>query len=606
MSQNAWPLPACCDRDIPMTYEITIALAFTAGAIFLFATEKLPVDLVSVIIMVGLILSGVITPEEGIGGFSHPATVTIGAMFILSAGLFRTGAVNFIGSKLVQAGRKSFWLALILLMATAGTFSAFINDTAVVAILIPVVLGLARELKISPNKLLMPLSFSALFGGVCTVIGTSTNILVSSIAAKNGQPPFGMFEFTPFGLVILVAGTLYMLLIGVRLLPAQEVEEDLRKQFGIGEYLVEIVLEPDALSVGATLVDSPLLRDLSIRSVEVYRGERRIEVAAERLMLQAGDHLKVRCDLENFRKLQERGGISLRQVQGMGPKDAETILVEAVIASGSTLDGRSLKQARFRSRYGLTALAVRHRGSVMREHLEEMPLRAGDVLLFEMERHHLEQLREDNTFVLASEVELPAFRKRMMVVALTIIVLVVGSAALGLVPILVGASAGCILMILTRCLTLEEAYAAVKWKVIFLLAGVLALGRALESSGAALILANALVETVGVFGPRALMSAFYLMTSVMTELMSNNATAALLAPIAIAVADAYGVDARPFLMAVTYAASAAFMTPVGYQTNTLIYSLGHYRYADFLRVGTPLNLMFWLLATIMIPWFWPF
>jgi len=592
-----------------MSLEIIVVLAFTALAILLFATERVPVDLASILIMVALILCGVVTPEEGIGGFSHPATVTVGAMFVLSAGLYRTGAVNFLGRLFVQAGKRNFWLALILMMATSGFLSAFINDTAVVAILIPVVLGLARELKVSPNRLLMPLSFSALFGGVCTMIGTSTNILVSSIAAKHGQPEFGMFEFTPFGLVVLAAGTLYMLVIGVRLIPAREPEPDLRRQFGIGDYQVEIVLEPEALSVGSTLAESPLLRDLEFRSVLVYRGSRLLDLAPEQLVLRAGDHLKVRCDLESIRKLQERSGISFRQSQGSDNSNngnGDTILVEAVVASGSTLDGRSLKQARFRSRYGLTALALRHRGSVMREHLEEMQLRAGDVLLFEMERRHLDQLREDKTFVLASEVELPAFRKRMMASALVIIALVVTLAATGLVPIMVGAGAGCILMILTGCLTLEEAYAAIQWKVIFLLAGVLALGKAMENSGAALFLANTLVETLGSFGPRALMSAFYLLTSVLTELMSNNATAALLAPIAIAVAESYGVDSRPFLMAVTYAASAAFMTPVGYQTNTLIYSLGHYRYADFLRVGTPLNIMLWLLATMLIPWFWPF
>jgi len=589
-----------------MTAEIAIVLVFVVAAVILFASEKLPVDLVSIMVMVGLILSGVITPAEGVDGFSHPATVTVAAMFILSAGLYRTGAVNFVGSKLVQAGKKNFWLALVLLMATSGIFSAFINDTAVVAILIPVVLVLAQELKVSPGKLLMPLSFSALFGGVCTLIGTSTNILVSSIAVKHGQPPFGMFEFTPFGIVILVAGSLYMLLIGVRLIPDRDVENDLRKQFGIGDYLVEIILEPEALSVGTVLDESPLLRDLAIRSVDVYRDDKRLEDPPPQLILQAGDHLKVRCDLENFRKLQERRGISLRQEPGNTEKGEETILVEAVIAPGSTLDGRSLKQARFRSRYGLTALAVRHRGLVMREHLEEMELRAGDVLLFEMERHHLDQLRDDKTFVLVSEVEFPTFRRRRMIIAIAVIFFVVGSAATGFLPILVSAIVGCVLMVLFRCLTLEEAYGSIQWKVVFLLGGVLALGRAMEKSGAALLIANTLIETVGAFGPRALVSAFYLMTSIMTELMSNNATAALLTPIAIAVAEAYGVDARPFLMAVTYAASAAFMTPVGYQTNTLIYSLGHYRYTDFLRVGTPLNILFWILATIMIPWFWPF
>ncbi|WP_298270475.1 SLC13 family permease [Geobacter sp.] len=591
-----------------MTVEIATVLAFVVGAVILFATEKLPVDLVSLMVMAGLILSGTISAEEGVAGFSHPATVTVGAMFVLSAGLYRTGAVNFVGVRLAQVGKKSFWLSLTLLMVTAGGFSAFINDTAVVAILLPVVLGLSEELRTGPGKLLMPLSFSALFGGVCTLIGTSTNILVSSLAVKYGQPPFGMFEFTPFGLVILVVGTLYMLLVGVRLLPAGGGDEDLRKLFGIGDYLVEIVLEPGAKPVGTLLAESPLLKDIPIRNVEVFRDDRRLDEPPERIELQPGDHLKVRCDLDTFRKLRERPGITLRQELQAGetPGGEEKVLVEAVIAPDSTLDGRSLKQARFRSRYGLTALAVRHRGLVMREHLEEMQLRAGDVLLFEMERHHLDQLREDKTFVLVSEVEYPTFRRRRMIFAVAIISFVVGSAALGLMPILVSAVIGCILMVLSRCLTLEEAYGAIQWRVIFLLGGVLALGKAMEQSGAALLLANTMVKAVGDLGPRALVSAFYLMTSIMTGLMSHNAAVVLLTPIAIATATSLGVDARPFLMAVTYAASASFMTPVGYQTNTLIYGLGHYRYADFLRVGTPLTLIFWLLATLLIPWFWPF
>ena len=590
-----------------MTFEIAAVLGFVAAAVLLFATERLPVDLVSMMIMSGLILSGIITPEEGLAGFSHPATVTVGAMFVLSAGLYRTGAVNFIGTRLLGVGKRSFWLALLLLMLTSGLFSAFINDTAVVAILLPVVLQLARELKVNPGRLLMPLSFGALFGGVCTLIGTSTNILVSSMAVKQGQPPFGMFEFTPFGLVILCVGTIYMLVIGVRLIPQGTESADSSSLFGLGDYLVEIVLQPEARSVGKPLADSPLLQDLSLRKVEVFRGGRLVEDPPEGIVLQAGDHLKVRCDLENIRKLQARRGISLRQEQDLPVETGEeTVLVEAVVAPQSTLDGRSLKQARFRSRYGLTALAIRHRGLVMREHLEEMTLHAGDALLFQMERHRMDQLRDDKTFVLVSEADLPVFRKSRTAIAVTIIAFVVGTAAMGIVPILMGAIVGSILMVVTRCLTLEEAYGAVQWKVIFLLAGVLALGKAMESSGAALLVARLLVDTVGSFGPQALLSVFYLLTSIITELLSNNATAALLVPIAIATADSLGVDARPFLMAVTYAASAAFMTPMGYQTNTLIYGLGHYRYSDFLRVGAPLNLIMWVLATVMIPWFWPF
>uniref|UniRef100_A0A831UEK5 SLC13 family permease n=1 Tax=Geobacter metallireducens TaxID=28232 RepID=A0A831UEK5_GEOME len=588
-----------------MTIEMLLVLGLAVSAVILFATERLPVDIVALIIMASLLLSGLITPEEAIGGFSNPATVTVGAMFILSAGLFRTGAVNLLGTALARLGSVSFWLVLVVMMLTVGVLSAFINNTAAVAIFLPIALGVARDTGVAPGRLLMPLSFASMFGGVCTLIGTSTNILVSSIAQRHGLQPFGMFEMTGLGLIFFGAGSAYMFLIGVRLIPERKGEEDPRKLFGIGDYLTEIVLEPEARSVGTVLAESPLLRDLAIRSVAVFRDGKPVDEPPDRIVLQAGDHLKVRCDLENFRKLKERRGIALRHETDRKPGE-EAVLVEAVVASGSTLDGRSLRQARFRSRYGLTALAVRHRGRVMREDLDTMELHAGDVLLFEVEENRLDQLRDDKTFVLVSQVELPVFRKSRMVTAVAIVAGVVAAAASGVISIVAGAIVGCILMVLTRCLTREEAYGAINWPVIFLLAGVLTLGTALEKSGAARILAGHLVETVGAFGPVALVSAFYLVTSLLTEMMSNNATAALLAPIAIAAAESYGVDSRPFLMAIAFAASASFMTPVGYQTNTLIYGPGQFRYADFLRVGTPLNILFWVLATIFIPRFWPF
>jgi di/tricarboxylate transporter len=395
-----------------------------------------------------------------------------------------------------------------------------------------------------------------------------------------------------------------MLLIGVRMIPDRFGTGD-RTVFGSGDYQIEIVLEDDARSVGTVLSESPLLQDVVIRKIEVFRNGELLQETNEQLLLQAGDHLKVRCDLENFRKLRERRGISLRHDQGEAPSE-EAMLVEAVVAPRSTLDGRSLKQARFRSRYGLTALAVRHRGVVMRENLEILPLRAGDVLLFEVEKKHLEQLREDRTFVLVSQVGLPPFRRSRMLIAIAIVTTVVLAAAAGTVPIVTGAIVGCILMVLSRCINLEEAYSAINWQVIFLLAGVLTLGTALEKTGAAHLLGNFLVENVGAWGPLVLMSGLYIVTSLLTEMMSNNATAALLAPIAIAAAEGLNIDSRPLLMAITFAASASFMTPVGYQTNTLIYGPGQFRYADFLRVGTPLNILFWILATIFIPHFWPF
>lgn len=588
-----------------MTIEIMLILGLVVSAVILFATERIPVDLTAMILMGAMLLSGIISPHEAIGGFSNPATVTVGAMFILSAGLFKTGAVNVIGTMLGRLGRINFWLVLIVLMLVVGVLSAFINNTAAVAIFLPVVLSIARDTGVSAGRLLMPLSFASMFGGVCTLVGTSTNILVSSIAERHGLSPLGMFEMSGLGLIFFAVGGAYMLLIGVRLIPDRIGSANNGAIFGSGNYLIEIVLESDARSVGKTLDESPLLQDVKILSAEVFRDGQRLNEPADQLVLQVGDHLKLHCDLENFSKLKERRGIVLRHENNRDVSE-EAVLVEAVVAPGSTLDGRSLKQARFRSRYGLTALAARHRGQIMRDDLETMQLRSGDVLLFEVDKQHLEQLQEDRTFVLVSQVGLPTFRKSRMMIGVAIVVGVVLAAATGLVPIVSGAIVGCILMVMTRCLTLEEAYGAINWQVIFLLAGVLTLGTALEKSGAAALLGGLLVGTAGAFGPVALVSALYLATSLLTEMMSNNATAALLAPIAIAAAETMGIDSRPFLMAITFAASASFMTPVGYQTNTLIYGPGQFRYADFLKVGTPLNIIFWVLATIFIPRFWPF
>ncbi|MDY0384970.1 SLC13 family permease [Trichlorobacter sp.] len=588
-----------------MTLEILLVCGLVLSAVILFATERLPVDLTAMIIMGAMLLSGMISAEDAIGGFSNPATVTVGAMFVLSAGLFKTGAVNLLGNSLARLGRISFWLVLVVMMLMVGLLSAFINNTAAVAIFLPVMLTIAKDCGFSAARLLLPLSFASMFGGVCTLVGTSTNILVSSIAERHGLQPIGMFEPTSLGLLFFGAGSAYLLLVGIRLIPKRGGAAERGPTFGSGDYQIEIVLGPEARSVGTVLVDSPLLHDVSIRSVEVFRNGKRLEQTMQELVLQVGDQLKLRADLENFRKLKERQGIALRQETGAAA-DEEAALVEAVVAPGSTLDGRSLKQARFRSRYGLTALAVRHRGRVMREHLEEMQLKAGDVLLFEVAQKQLQLLRDDRTFVLVSQVELPNFRKSRMLTAIAIVAGVVLAAATGAVPIVAGAIVGCILMVLTRCLTLDEAYGSINWQVIFLLAGVLTLGTALETTGAARLLGGLLVEHLGSLGPVALVSGLYLATSLLTELMSNNATAALLAPIAIAAAESLGIDARPLLMAITFAASASFMTPVGYQTNTLIYGPGQFRYADFLKVGTPLNILFWILATIFIPRFWPF
>lgn len=594
-----------------MTMAMLVVLIVLVVAVVLFVTEKLPIDLVALLIMATLLLSGIVTAEEGIAGFSNTATITVGAMFILSAALFKTGAVNGVGLLAGRLFKLNFWLALAPMMLLVGGLSAFINNTPAVALFIPIAVKIARDINISPSKLLMPISFASMFGGVCTLIGTSTNILINSIAESHGLKPFTMFEFSHLGLLFFGVGTLYMVLIGVRLIPDRRQEEELTDRYGMGNYFTEIVLLPEAKSVGRRLAESPLETQLGLEILEVLREGTRISRARamDHLRLQAGDVLRVVGDVQKLHKVQGRAGIVLKSKLRWHDADlqtTDTFLVEAILAPSSMLEGKTLKQIRFRETFGATALAIRQRGAIMHHKVGHTPLHAGDVLLIEVERDTVGRLKQHPAFVLVSEVDLPRFRKAKILPALAIVAGVVATAALGLLPIVVSAIVGCVLMVLTRCLTLEEAYEAIDWKVIFLLAGALTLGTALEKTGAARLISGGVVSLVGGYGPYALVAAFYLLTTLLTEAMSNNATAALLAPIAIATGTSLGIDPRPLLVAVTFAASASFMTPVGYQTNTMILSAGQYRFADFLKVGTALNVLFLILATVMIPRIWPF
>ncbi len=592
-----------------MTYEIAVVFVVVIGAIILFTIEKIPVDLSALIVMAVLLITGIITPEEGIAGFSNSATVTVGAMFILSSGLFRTGALNFVGDFLGNATGKNLWIGVLFLMIIAGGLSAFINDTAVVALFMPVVINVARKTKISPSKFLMPLSFGALFGGVCTLVGTSTNILVSSIAYQHGQKPFGMFEMTPLGIIILIFGILYMFFIGVRILPERRGAGDLTEYFDLSDYITEIIIQPNAISANKKIKNSALIKDLDIEILEIQRGENYHFFPSTETVLRSGDILKVRCNIEKLKQLQVREGIKLKSDKKYGKKDlsfSETRMVEAVVTPNSRLRGRTIKQVNFRETFGATVLAIRHRGKVMNERIGHTPLLPGDVLLIEVKKDWLNQLKQNSAFVIVSEVTLSESRKSKIIPAVAILAGVVVAAALNILPIAASAIIGSVLLVVTGCITLEEAYKAIDWKVIFLLAGVLTLGIALEKTGAAMLISSFLIYTIGGLGNTALLSSFFLLTLILTNFMSNNATAALLVPIAILTANSIGVNPRPFLMAVTYAASLSIMTPVGYQTNIMILGPGNYRFLDFVKVGTPLDIIFWILATFLIPVFFPF
>ncbi|MCX2740546.1 SLC13 family permease [Pontibacter anaerobius] len=592
-----------------MTVEIGIVLGIILLAVILFVTDRLSIDTVAILTMVLFMVTGILTPAEGFAGFSNPATITVASMFIISSAIFKSGALNSIGLSLTRVGRNSYLLCLLALMLISGSLSAFINDTAVVALLMPVVIQVSKDIKVSPSKLLIPLSFGALLGGVCTLIGTSTNILVSGIAQAQGLEPLQMFEFLPAGIWFLLAGILYMFLIGRHLLPDRKVAENFSEEFDLGDYLTEIVLLPGSPLIGVPLQRSSLVRDLDIEVMQVMREKEKLQVFPA-LILRANDVLKVRIGVEKLKKLKQEQGVILKSERKFRDEDVgmyDSMLYEAIVTPNSYMEGKSLKELNFRAyNYGASVLAIRHRDEIVHDKLAHVKLSAGDVLLIAANSEQAEKLRQNDDILIISQTVRSNFNYSKILPVLIISILVVLAAATGLVPIVLSAIVGIVALVIFGCIRLDEAYNAIDWKVIFMLGGVLSMGAALEKTGAAKLLADYLILGVGAYGPHALLSVFFFTTFMTTNFMSNNATAALLAPIAIVTAQELGVSERPFLMAVAYAASLSFMTPMGYQTNTMIYSPGNYRFSDYLKVGTPLNLIFWLLASIILPYFFPF
>ncbi len=588
-----------------MTSEGIMVLAILVGTVILFVTEKYPLDLVAMIGLGMLLLAGLVTPQEGLSGFSNPATVTVAAMFVLSAGLQKTGATAAVGRLMVRFGRDHY-TALIVIMGTVTVMSAFVNNTAAVAVFIPLVTIVANRRRIAASKLLIPLSYASQFGGVCTLIGTSTNLLVSSISEQAGYGSFSMFEFSRMGLILFAAGVAFFLAFGRWLLPDRRMRE-VSAMYHLGEYVTEMRVRQRSPLVGRSVLESRLGEDHDVTVLRVLEvGE--AGWAPLRQVLQPDHVLLVHGSIPNLMRL--RGSMGLEMNVDFKLRD-ETLqtedlrLVQALVAPGSPLIGHTLKESDFRNRYQALVLAMQRRGETINDKLSSIILSMGDVLLVQAHEEEITTLRRSNDFIVLNEVPGAALRRKAPL-AIGIILAVVGLAAFDVFPILVTAVLGCVAMLVTRVLRLEEAYGAINWQVIFLLAGILPLGLAMQTSGAAGGLAERAVGLVGDMGPVAVLAVIYLMTSVMTDTMTNAAAAVLLAPIAISTAEQIGVDPRPFLMAITFAASTGFSTPVGYQTNTMIYNPGGYKYTDFLRTGVPLSILFWILSVIFIPQFWAF
>ena len=590
-----------------MTWEIAFVLGLTIVAVVLFVTEKFSTDVVAALVMVVLLVSGILTPAEGFNGFANPATVTVGAMFVISAGLFRAGAVNFLGRGLRRLARRSSTLMVLVMMLGVGSLSSFLNNTATVAIMIPVIMVVAQRVNTSPSKLLMPLAFASLLGGMCTVLGTSTNILASSMAETAGLEPLSMFEFSRLGIIFFAVGVIYMMTIGRKMIPEHRTSGDLTRSFGLGDYLTELQLSDKSQLVGESLESAPLLEEFDIEVLQIIRGKDLLR-PTPKTMLREHDLLRVKGDVSTINELKERAEASLGMQIKWQDSDLEskdTKLVEAVVGPSSPLAGRSLVESNPRKNYGVSVLAIRHHGALKHGELQNIKLMSGDTLLIEVPNSRIPYLIQQRVFLVASKAGIPQFDLPKAAKGVAIVVSVITSAALGWLSIASAAAAGALLIVLSKCISMEEAYAAIEWNVLFLLAGMLALSIAMEKTGTSAMLAGGIVDVFGAMGPRALVAAFFGATMLLTSVMSNQATVALLIPVAITTA--YSIDANPrtFIFAVMFAASSSFMTPVGYQTNTMIYGPGQYTFNDFLRVGTPLSLIFWVLGTLLIPWFWP-
>ena len=605
---------------VELTLGIGIVFGLIGVAALLFGFELVPNEIAALGVLVLLVLLEPWTQmsvADALSGFASPATITVLAMFILSEGVRRTGVVRLLGRKLRRLTGRSEFRHLAATVGLSGPMAGIVKNTPVVAVLIPTLVDLAKENRISPSRLLIPLSYASMMGGMLTLIGTASTILASDLSARLLDHPIGMFELTPLGLLVLIVGTGYLLTVSRRLLPERiRPAEDLTDTFRMRDYLDRVRVSPQSPLIGQTIEAGMHAANLDLDILQIVRGDRTYVGPFTDQLIAEGDLLTIRADASNreaFIARMDLEELPLRHVSDDAFIDPTHTLLECTVPSDSRLEGETLISSAFRNRYGATVLAIRRGDDVVRDAVETARLREGDSLLLQTTREQEELLHTVRDLVVTRSTpaahrppddEDGANRRDKMPVALGIVAAVIAVAAAGLAPIVISALAGVVGMVVTGCVKTDEAYASVGWNVFFLMAGVIPLGLAMQKTGAATYLAGLVIGQAQFLPPLLILGLFYLLTALLANVIGNNASVIIMLPIAVDAALRVGAPPFSFVVAVTFAASTAFMTPVGYQTNLMVYTPGGYRFVDFLRVGTPLQLLLAGVTTLGIALFW--
>ncbi len=591
-----------------MTLDIALTLLIILGALVLFATEKLRVDVVALLVLITVGLLGLIPRDELFSGFSNSAVITVWAVYMVSGGLFKTGVADAIGRAILKVTGNSEGGLIGVLMLTVGVISAFMNNVGAVAMLMPAAIGISRQTRVPVSKLLIPLAFASLLGGKMTLIGTPANILAAGIVEEQGLPTFGFFEFTPMGIVVLATGILYMVLIGKRLLPIREGARGKEDIDRLRDYVTEVRVSPHSSLNGKTLFSSRLGKeyDLNILAMQRENGEQ-ISLHRDTEIL-SGDYLIVQSSASDLLEVCKELALTIAvdyelDIDSLEPGDVQ--IIETTVAPSSHIEGLSLRDVRFRERYGFNVLALSRQGEVITQRLRDLPLKLGDALLLQGPHHHIAGLLEGDDFLVLEPDEVETYRVRKAPIAVGALLLAIVLTIFGGMEISLAMVIAAVIMILLRVLTIEEAYESVDWRTVFLVAGMLPLGLAMQETGTAQYLADLMLGIFGPHGPVASLAGVYLLAAMITQPMSNAAAIVLITPIALDVA--FGLDAnyKTFVMAVVIGAATSFLTPVGHKANILVFGPGGYKFTDYARVGALLTFILLIVSMIFLPIFWP-